>query len=190
MTQTADLPGIRSLDGLDGAPVQVGTVSWPWGSAALPIYAPPPATITIPAGQVNAILNLGIYDDATAEAEERLVITVLPRQGYRIGTAGSSAIAIQDNEKPTLRLDLLRGSAPEGGAEPVAIRLTRLGDERVALTARLAYAGTATMGTDFPGAETALPLGLNRLPRVVGATPPDPSQADILLHALDDDLVE
>lgn len=113
-----------------------------------------PASITFPAGVTTSNISIAITDDTTAEFSETLTVAVNSGTNYSAGTPASASVTILDNETPEISLALaqtesrlLEGYAPS----KVGFQLSRKGLLSGSVTANIAYAGTASAGTDFNG---------------------------------------
>jgi hypothetical protein len=84
-------------DGVAAAPL---TVYYTVGGTAAPgaDYAPLAGSVTIPAGQSSAVLNLTPIDDPTVEQIEIVVLALSPHASYSIGTPASATVTIADND--------------------------------------------------------------------------------------------
>lgn len=120
--------------------------------------------ITIPDGQASVSITIVPRDDAVAEPDETIIITLNDDHRFRIpavGAAGRSAtVTIADNE-PIVSVVPAAPTAAEGGATPLRYTFTRTGGPTTApLTVHFTFVGTATLGQDFASAlSVIIPAG-------------------------------
>ena len=55
-------------------------------------------SVTIPAGQSSATINVGPIDDTVAEGPETVILTLVDVAGYSVGTPSTDTVTIADNE--------------------------------------------------------------------------------------------
>ncbi|VVB98785.1 Calx-beta domain protein [uncultured archaeon] len=129
---------------------------------------PVPPTITIPAGQASATLNLKAIDDSIAEPDTTATITLDSSSEYSIVGAPQTAITIIDNDSAgvTVAAGPLTTISENGGTSTFTI--TRTGDASQPISVNYLIGGSAVQGTDY---ESAPPLGmLIYLPATAGAS--------------------
>lgn len=61
-------------------------------------FTAPPASVTIPAGQLTAPLPVTLVDDVVEEANETLSITIAPDPNYDLGPVSSVSTTIEDDD--------------------------------------------------------------------------------------------
>ncbi|MFT3684786.1 MAG: CARDB domain-containing protein [Phycisphaerales bacterium] len=109
-------------------------------------------TVTIPAGQAFVLLNLSAVNDALAETDETVIITLSNDPFYTVsGTQSNATVTIADNE-PRISITTVRATGTEGGTATTAqgqFRVTRTGSTAAALTVTFTLTGTADDGVDF-----------------------------------------
>ena len=54
-------------------------------------------SVTIPAGKTNTVVYIKAIDDAVAEDDETVIITVLPDSNYTVGTSSSKTVIIKED---------------------------------------------------------------------------------------------
>ncbi len=118
-------------------------------------------SITIPAGETFAYIDVNAIDDLLFEGNETVILTLEPRPGYLTEAATNSAVVtILDNECWTVELETIAANgwetAPGLMARPIVFRFSRSGLEDTArpLTVWYSLDGTAEYGSDY-----ALPEG-------------------------------
>ncbi len=158
-------------------------------SAQQPDYNPIPTTVTIPAGQASATLNVVTIDDAVAEAAETVIISLGNGTGYTVGVPGSATGNINANDQagnPTVTITGPTAAVNEGGTLTYTVR--RAAAAATALPVNFTVGGTATAGADFtsPGTTVTIPANL-ALVNVVVATiddaAPEPAETIVLTLA-------
>jgi acetyl esterase/lipase len=141
-------------------------------ATAGPDYSSLSGTVTIPAGQASAVVNVAPVDDTVFETSETVILTLSASADYALG-AGTTAsdariasVAILDTEpaKPTVSLTNADPDAAEP-SDPGAFFLWRTGSTTSPLTVSLVISGTAANGTDYSTvASTAtFPAGSNQI---------------------------
>ena len=109
-------------------------------------------SVTFQPGAASTNLPVTVLDDAVAEFAETVVLTLTTGEGYGIGTA-TATVTIADNEpteiafSTTATNELLESYAPSRAT----LNLARRGLVAPAVTAQLAYGGSAVLGVDFSG---------------------------------------
>ncbi|HYG24106.1 MAG TPA: Calx-beta domain-containing protein, partial [Verrucomicrobiae bacterium] len=116
--------------------------------------------VTIPAGQMAAIVPVLPIDDNLLEGEESVILTLTIQPQYRVAFAGGAAITLQDNEQ-NVRVEPsdLEGSEP--GTDPAAFTFTRFGTTNTPVQVFFTIGGTAGGGTDYSalGNSVTIPAG-------------------------------
>lgn len=111
--------------------------------------------IVIPAGLLQAAINVVPIDDAIREDDETLDIELLPDPAYNLGSPSRAAILLRDNDDSTLAVGfaLLASSGPESLAQPeIAVRISGNpdeGDDNIVTVAWDILGGSATRGVDY-----------------------------------------
>ncbi len=125
-------------------------------------YTALPGLFTFLPGATSTNITVAVTDDAVAELTETVILTISSSPTYGI-SSGSATVSILDNEAPELSLTLaqsesrlLEGYAPS----KVGFQVTRRGLVTSAMTANLAYSGTAAVGVRFNGPST-VSIGAN-----------------------------
>ena len=106
-------------------------------------------SFAIPAGRLTATLPILPIDDFLVEGPETVTLTLQSNALYTLDQPTSATVTIQDDE-PMLTIVATLTNIVEGSRPPAAFRITRTGDPRYELTARLSVGGTATYGVDYP----------------------------------------
>lgn len=126
-------------------------------------YQALPGTITIPAGQQSALIEVVPFDDAGAELNETVVVSILPDASYTVGSLSSATVQITDNDKPLVSVKAPDAQASEPGTDKGGFMFKRTGDISVSLTVRYAVSGTAKAGIDYKSLSgtVTIPAGKN-----------------------------
>jgi hypothetical protein len=132
--------------------------------------------VVIPTGQASVTLSVNIVDDATAENDETVILSLATNAIYSIGAAGSATVTIIDDETPVVTVTL--GTNAIEGTQGGNFAVAREGNTLGSLTVTYTVSGTATSGSDF----TAL-SGTVTIP--VGA-----SVASVAVAAVNDTVAE
>jgi len=119
-------------------------------------YEPMPRRVTLRANETLALLPLVARPDAYLEGHEKVVVTVLTNDLYRVGT-GTAEVTILDNDLPTVTLAAIDAVALEAGGDDGVFEVTRSGDMARPLVVNYLVTGTAISGLDYralPGTVT------------------------------------
>jgi hypothetical protein len=134
-----------------------------------------PGSVTIPAGQASATIDVTAIGDDVIEGDETVIVTLLPGAGFSVGTAASATAYILD--KPVVQIAATDAIAREADPSDTArFTVSRAADQTAnALTVSYAVSGTATSGSDFlalPGS-VDIPAGQTAATIEVTAVPDD-----------------
>lgn len=111
--------------------------------------------IEIPAGQMQANIQVLPIDDAYREDDETIAIEIRPDPSYSLGTPARAAIRLVDNgdAEPAVGFALLSSSGPESRTDPeLAVRISGNpdeGDDTAVTVAWEVLGGTARLGQDY-----------------------------------------
>jgi formylglycine-generating enzyme required for sulfatase activity len=149
------------LSAASGSPVTVELVAA--GTAGLGTdFSLSQTTVTIPAGQSTTTVTVDAVDDFIVEGTETATISLSNPQGADIGTAGSTALTVIDNDSFPAVAEFANAteSIAEGSVGNISIELSVVPVSPVTLTLQVAD-GTATGGDDYTtGSLTiVLPIG-------------------------------
>jgi hypothetical protein len=125
-------------------------------------YSTLSGTITIPAGQSSAAINVSPLDDGDgddANASEAMTATLSSSSAYSIGGTGQASVII--DEEPTVTISATTATTAEDGAFAGVFTASRTGATDAPLTVNYALSGTAVIGTDYqnPGGSVTIPAG-------------------------------
>ncbi len=107
--------------------------------------------VTIPAGQAETAFTVATLADETDEPAGAVTATVSDGPGYTVDDQGKSAsVAVEDDDATAVVLTAPDGDLPEAsGSKTLTLTLGRALVEGESLSVPLAFAGTATLGTDY-----------------------------------------
>ena len=77
-------------------------------------YAPPGASITIPAGASSATVPLSPLDDAAEEGVETATLTLSAGSGYVVAAPANATVSIADDEATAVAPAVIRGASAKG----------------------------------------------------------------------------
>jgi hypothetical protein len=125
-------------------------------------------SVVIPAGSASATITVTPVDDAFAEGNETVVVTISPSANYIVGTPpnNSATIIIGDDEPvelPAVGVVATDAAASESPLTTGFYTVTRTGLTAAPLTVNYAVGGTATPGGDYvalPGS-LVIPAGVS-----------------------------
>ncbi|MEG4986476.1 FG-GAP-like repeat-containing protein, partial [Microcoleus sp. BR0-C5] len=148
-------------------------------------------TVTIPAGQTTATINVVPTDDAIIDPNETVIVTLTDGATYNLAASPSNTatLTIDDND---IEYAIVANNATvaEGnsGTTPITYTITRTGRTDVASSISLTFAGTATNNTDYTLAGvtgTGISNTVNTINFAVGAT-----VATVTLNVVGDVMIE
>ena len=109
-------------------------------------------TVTIAAGDADAIINIIPIDDNVVEGDEAVELTLVNDAAYTVGTADADRVTIADNDVistlPIVNVAATDAEASELG-DTGTFTVTRDGDTSEALTVNYFVRGTAENGADY-----------------------------------------
>ena len=107
--------------------------------------------VTIPAGKAEAAFTVATLADEADEPAGAVTATVSDGDGYTVDDQGKSAsVAVADDDATGVVLTAPAGDLPEAsGSKTLTLTLGRALVEGESLAVPLAFAGTATLGTDY-----------------------------------------
>ena len=114
-------------------------------------YITIPKTVTIAGGNTSTIVTITPIDDLEAEGDENVILTLSSSIDYGLGSDNMAMIVIQDNDLPTISLEITDGQAAELGLDSATIEFSRSGKTDQALTVNYSLSGTAISGLDYQG---------------------------------------
>jgi Calx-beta domain len=126
-------------------------------------YTALPGTVTIRAGAKSATITVAPIDDRTTEPSESVVLTLVAKPTYALGSARSATVTIADDDVVPATTVTIVATDPSAAevSNPGAFTVTRSGSTAAALVVSYSVGGTATAGSDYttlPGSVT-IPAG-------------------------------
>jgi len=120
-----------------------------------------PTTVTIPAGETSATIDITPIDDTRAEFDETATLTLRSSRLYQIDPAHDSATVTIADDEPEVAIEATDPDAAEAGPDTGEFTITRTGDTTDPLTVRFRATGTARNGSDYEriDQETTIPAG-------------------------------
>ena len=132
--------------------------------------------VTIPAGKAEAAFTVATLADEADEPAGAVTATVSDGAGYTVDDEGKSAsVAVADDDATGVVLTAPAGDLPEAsGSKTLTLTLGRALVEGESLAVPLAFAGTATLGTDYTlAAPQTAPAGVTYA-NLAGTDPKNP----------------
>lgn len=141
-------------------------------------YSALPGYVIIPAGATTATIAVNPVDDAVAEKDETVILTLSTGTGYATTTPTSATITIIDDDAPVITISATDATAAEPGTDTGQFTLTRLGDKTQPLTVNLSISGTATPSSDYVALPGTITLGAGIVTGTLQVTALDDSIAE------------
>jgi hypothetical protein len=142
------------------------------GTAGTNDYTPLAAPLVIPAGTNAAPLPVLALDDALAEGNESVVVTIAPGAGYALSAASNAVVLVLDDE-PVVSVTAADPQAYEGDGDPGAFLLTRTGGTGQPLEVFFLISGTASNGVDYALLTNSAVMDAGQSSRAVTVLPLD-----------------
>jgi uncharacterized protein YhjY with autotransporter beta-barrel domain len=118
------------------------------------------ATITSPlvilAGSATGAITINPTADATIEADETAIITLVAGTGYVVGAPAAATGTIANDDTPTVSIAVSPASISEDGAANATFTVTRSTSLPSATTVNVTLTGSAVSGSDFTGGLTSV----------------------------------
>ncbi|MCW1914016.1 putative Ig domain-containing protein [Luteolibacter sp. GHJ8] len=146
------------------------SVAWSGSATAGSDYTSLPATVTFPAGQSTATINVVPINDSVIEAPEDITATINTSASYlRDGSATSATVSLSDDDSPVVTVAAVDTQASEAGPDSGMFLITRSGSTAAPLKVYYGLSGSAFHGTDYAPltGETTIPAGSASAPVVV-----------------------
>lgn len=118
---------------VDVAPAVDTVINLEFGGTATPgdDYTGATTTVTIPAGETSASVEVMPLPDDTYEGDETVVVTVLPGTGYEVGPVNAAIGTIIDSDLPTADLSITKSDGADtyvpGGSATYEIVVSNAG---------------------------------------------------------------
>jgi acetyl esterase/lipase len=140
--------------GTVGANASALTVGYALTGTAKPgaDFAAPSGSVTIPAGQASAVVDVTAYDDAAVERTETVILTLQAGESFQVGSPAAASVAITDTDFDPAAATVSVVAADPDAAEPSSpgsFLIWRRGSLTAPLTVEISAGGTASGGTDY-----------------------------------------
>lgn len=132
-----------------------------------------PASVTIAAGQANALISVTPQQDIANEGSETVIGTLNADAAYNIGTANTATVTLTDDDRSTVSIVANDSAASETPGNPGQFTITRTAPTTGTLSVPLTITGTATNTTDYATLSTTLNFAANESSRTLNVTPVD-----------------
>lgn len=110
-------------------------------------YEPIPNSVTIPAGQSNAVLTIVPVDDHRVEGDRTVILSLIENGTYHADYPSSATVTVQDNDQ-SVQIDASDFAAAKPDT-PGAFTFTRFGSTNLPVTVWYTIGGTATDGVEY-----------------------------------------
>jgi NHL repeat/Calx-beta domain len=141
-------------------------------------HQPIPTTVNFAAGQLTVDVPVTVIDDANYEGSELVKLTIQPQSTYVVGSQSNATVTLADNDKPTVTVSLIDGTANEP-SDTGTFRLTRNGILTLGgLAVKYQMTGRAINGTDYTLLSGTAPIAQGN------------SYVDVVLSPLPDEIIE
>jgi RHS repeat-associated protein len=141
-------------------------------------YTPLTGSIVIPANAVSATATITPLDDALAELDETVVVSLRSGVGYAVGATATASIVIADNETPVITIVPTDARATEPLTDVATFTISRYGLKTAAMSVLYSVSGDATIGSDFATLPGTIAIGANVTSATLTVTPIDDSIAE------------
>jgi acetyl esterase/lipase len=140
-------------------------------------YTPLSGTVTIPAGQTSAPVDLTALNDSALETGEYVILALDATASYQLGQPAEASVTIADDDydgvKPIVSIIATDFLAGEPGTDAGAFTVTRTGSTAAALTVGLITSGSASEGADYAALPATVTFNAGVSSLVVPLTPQD-----------------
>lgn len=177
IAETSSTSLVASIPSVSGLPVTL-TVSLSGTATNGLDYSASTVSLTIPAGQTSASLNLTSIDDTLHEGNETVAINIASVSGASTSSTVLPTLAILDDDTaPTVTFQLdVSTLAEAGGTATLIASLDNVSGLDV--TVPFTFSGAATLGTDYTRSASQI------------VVPAGSTSASLTLTAIDDTLFE
>lgn len=149
-------PGIFTVSVAGGLPGDLGDLTVRYtvaGTAANGTdYAPLSGSLTIPAGQTSATLEIDPVADGVLETAETVFVTLAPSSSYAVGSPATAGVDIADADRDLSKPIVSVTATDPDAAEPSnsgAFTVTRTGSTSPSLSFYVHLGGSAQNGGDY-----------------------------------------
>lgn len=145
-------------------------------------------SVVIPAGSGSSTVRVTPTDDAEAEPNETVILTLDPGAGYQLGGSRTATVTIADNDAaglPVVTIVATDPTAAEQGTDPATFRLSRTGPTTAALAVAYTVGGSAGPADYTPALPGTLSIPADASAATVTLVPvndtsPEPNETIIL----------
>ncbi|MCI0400307.1 MAG: DNRLRE domain-containing protein [Gammaproteobacteria bacterium] len=132
-------------------------------------------SVTIPAGASSANVVVIPVNDAEAEGNETVVLTVTSDTEYTVGNPSGATLTLAADalNLPTATIVATDPSAFEAGPDPGVFTISRTGDTSAPLTVTYSIGGNATEGVDYESIDTSVTIPVGAASATVTIQPID-----------------
>ncbi len=153
-------------------------------------YAYVPPQISVAAGQRSATITIAPFADALTEGGETVEVTLLPSDGYDVGTERKATARIEDLTE-SIALKIVRPVAFTDSQTPALLLVTRTGLTSRTTNVLLQVGGSAANGTDYDFVSPVVTLAAWQTSAAISITPspgvvPDDGRETVVLKVLAD----
>jgi acetyl esterase/lipase len=146
-------PGVFTVS-VDSAPAADLTVRYTVAGTAVngTDYAPLSGSVTIPAGQTSATVEVDPVADGVLETAETVYVTLAPSSSYAVGSPSTAGVDIADADRDLSKPIVSVTATDPDAAEPAnsgAFTVTRTGSTSPSLSFYLHFGGSAQNGGDY-----------------------------------------
>ena len=118
----------------------------------------PPASVAFSAGDTTATLSVSTAGDSVVEADSTVTASVAGGTGYRVGTASSAAVTVEDDDVAAFTVSAVPPTIDEGESATLTVAISNGVTFAEGQTLSLAVSGTAS-SADYALTPAALTLG-------------------------------
>ncbi len=134
-------------------------------------YAATSGTLSFAPGQVSAIIELAILDDAQDEPDETVNLTLSNPSNATLGATSSTVLTIEDNDpRPTVAFSQAGISQDEGGGTAAIEVVLSAASGRVVTVNYATSDGTATAGSDYTATSGTLTFNPGETSKTIQVT--------------------
>lgn len=106
-------------------------------------------TISFPIGAASATITIDPTADSICEADENVILALLPGTGYSLASAAGITGTISNDDLPAITLTVAPAAVPEDGNNNLLFTFSRTGPALDRLNVNFKVAGTASSSNDY-----------------------------------------
>ena len=129
------------------------------------------STVTIPANAISATVNIVPVNDTAVEADETVILTVLPGTGYTVGAPASATGTILNDDKPVATIAVAPAIVDEDSGTPMIYTVTLDRTNPIALSVPILLGGTGVFGVDYTGTPASVTIPAGQTTGTLSLTP-------------------